>query len=103
MINGNWIAEAINIIRSGMAQRLDRDGVTVYACGNIVRIDVKNTATVEKISQNCDEAEREGQMDGMMHLAQSLESRYAYYDKNDMIPIKTVFEDINEIINKTKR
>lgn len=36
-----WIVEAIETIRSGVADKLEKNNVKVYQCGNIIRIDIK--------------------------------------------------------------
>lgn len=41
-ITAEWIVEAINIINSGIANKLEKEGITVYKCGTIIRIDVKS-------------------------------------------------------------
>lgn len=41
IVEASWIAQAVRIIRSGLAQKVEKDGVTVYSCGKIIRIDVK--------------------------------------------------------------
>lgn len=40
-ITADWLVEAINIINSGVATKLEKNGVTVYRCGTIIRIDIK--------------------------------------------------------------
>ena len=40
-INAAWIAWAINTVKSGKVQKLEQNGVIVYSCGKIIRIDVK--------------------------------------------------------------
>ena len=47
-INSKWIILAVNTIKSGLAQKLEKDGVTVYSCGKIIRIDIKETVEVEE-------------------------------------------------------
>ena len=47
-INSQWIVQAINAIKSGLAQKLEKGGVTVYSCGKIIRIDIKETVEVEE-------------------------------------------------------
>ena len=46
-INLKWIVQAVNAIKNGLAQKLEKDGVTVYSCGKIIRIDIKETVEVE--------------------------------------------------------
>ena len=47
-INSKWIVQAINAIKNGLAQKLEKDGVTIYQCGKIIRIDVKQDCEVEE-------------------------------------------------------
>lgn len=47
-INSQWIVQAVNAIKSGLAQKLEKGGVTVYSCGKIIRIDIKETVEVEE-------------------------------------------------------
>jgi hypothetical protein len=46
MINAKWIVQAVNAIKSGLAQKLEKDGVTVYSCGKVIRIDIKKEIEV---------------------------------------------------------
>lgn len=46
-LTAEWILDAVKIVRDGTAQKLEKDGVTVYSCGKIVRIDVKAAALDE--------------------------------------------------------
>lgn len=46
-ISSKWIAQAINAIKSGLAKKLEKDGVIVYQCGTIIRIDIKDGVEVE--------------------------------------------------------
>lgn len=48
MITAKWIVQAVNAIKSGLAAKLEKDGVTVYKCGKIIRIDIKETTEVEE-------------------------------------------------------
>ena len=41
MIDSKWLNAAIDTIRKGIADKLEKDGVTVYRCGKIIRIDIK--------------------------------------------------------------
>lgn len=41
MIDATWLNQAIKVIRRGIAQKLEKDGVIVYKCGTIIRIDIK--------------------------------------------------------------
>ena len=47
-VNSKWIVQAINAIKNGLAQKLEKDGVTVYSCGKVIRIDIKETVEVEE-------------------------------------------------------
>lgn len=47
-INSKWIVQAIQAIKNGLAQKLEKDGVIVYQCGTIIRIDIKNSVEVEE-------------------------------------------------------
>lgn len=47
MIDAKWIVKAVEIIKSGVADRLDKDGVIVYRCGKIIRIDIKDQKGLE--------------------------------------------------------
>ena len=40
----NWtnIANAVEVIKMGICNRCDVDGVIVYKCGTVIRIDIKN-------------------------------------------------------------
>ena len=46
-MTANWIIQAVNAIKNGLAQKLEKDGVTVYSCGNIIRINIKKNVEVE--------------------------------------------------------
>ena len=41
MIDMKWLQKAINTIKSGIANRLSKDNVTIYRVGKIIRIDIK--------------------------------------------------------------
>lgn len=47
-ISAKWIAQAVKVIKDGLAQKLEKDGVTVYSCGKIVRVDIKESVEVEE-------------------------------------------------------
>lgn len=47
MINSNWIVFAINTIKSGCVDKMEKGGVTVYSCGKVIRIDIKKDVEVE--------------------------------------------------------
>lgn len=36
-----WLQKAIDTIRSGIADKLSKDNITVYRVKNIIRIDIK--------------------------------------------------------------
>ena len=40
-LDAEWLNKAIEVISSGIASRLTKDDVTVYKCGEIIRIDIK--------------------------------------------------------------
>ena len=40
-LDAEWLNKAIEVISSGIASRLTKDDVTVYKCGDLVRIDIK--------------------------------------------------------------
>ena len=46
-IDWNKIQQAVEVIKSGICNRCDVDGVIVYKCGTIIRIDIKNIFTEE--------------------------------------------------------
>lgn len=48
MITAKWIVQAVNAIKIGLATKLEKYGVTVYKCGTIIRIDIKETMEVEE-------------------------------------------------------
>ena len=41
MLDAEWIVKAVELIREGVASRLEKGGVVVYKCGTIIRIDIK--------------------------------------------------------------
>ena len=47
-VNSKWMVQAINAIKNGLAQKLEKDGVTVYSCGKVIRIDIKETVEVKE-------------------------------------------------------
>lgn len=47
-MTANWIVQAVKAIKSGLAQKLEKGGVTVYSCGKIIRIDVKDSVELEE-------------------------------------------------------
>ena len=46
-ISTSWMVWAINSIKNGQAKRLENDGIVVYSCGTIIRIDIKNNDILE--------------------------------------------------------
>lgn len=48
MITAKWITKAVKAIKDGLAQKLEKDGVIVYKCGKIIRIDIKESVEVEE-------------------------------------------------------
>lgn len=52
-INAEWIVKAVKVVKSGLAQKLEKDGVTVYSCGKIIRIDIKASAVAEEHLDDC--------------------------------------------------
>lgn len=48
MIDSKWIVQAVNAIKSGLANKLEKDGITVYSCGTIIRIDIKKNIEVKE-------------------------------------------------------
>ena len=47
-LNSEWIIKAVSAIKSGLAQKLEKDGVIVYSCGKVIRVDIKETVEVEE-------------------------------------------------------
>lgn len=45
-ISARWIIRAVNDIKSGFFKRLEKDGVVVYQCGTIIRIDIKGNINI---------------------------------------------------------
>lgn len=41
MINAEWLVKAVQTIESGLCDKLEKDNITVYRCGKIIRIDIK--------------------------------------------------------------
>lgn len=40
-LNCEWILKAVETIKSGMFDKLEKDNVLVYRCGKVIRIDIK--------------------------------------------------------------
>lgn len=36
-----WFVSALTAIRSGVADKLEKGGITIYKCGKIIRVDIK--------------------------------------------------------------
>ena len=43
MIDEAWLLKAIETIHSGIADKLQKDNITIYRVKNIIRIDVKES------------------------------------------------------------
>lgn len=41
-MNAEWILKAMETIKSGLCEKLEKGNITVYKCGKIIRIDIKN-------------------------------------------------------------
>lgn len=41
MIDTEWLKVAINTIKQGIANKLEKDNITIYRVKNIIRIDIK--------------------------------------------------------------
>ena len=41
MINAEWLNKALESIKSGLCDKLEKDNITVYRCGKVIRIDIK--------------------------------------------------------------
>lgn len=76
-INGNKIIETVKAIRRGNFNEVEFDDVKIYSCGNIVRIDIKNTAELDAAEQNGIE---EGAKRFAFRLESRLEETYGKYD-----------------------
>ena len=40
-LNAEWLVKAVETIESGLCNKLEKDNITVYRCGRIIRIDIK--------------------------------------------------------------
>lgn len=40
-MDSQWIEKAVQTIKDGIADKLEKDNVKVYRCGNVIRIDIK--------------------------------------------------------------
>lgn len=41
-MDAEWIVKAVEAIKSGFVDKLEKDCVTVYRCGKVIRVDIKN-------------------------------------------------------------
>lgn len=41
MIDAEWISKAIETVKSGLCEKLEKGNIVVYKCGKIIRIDIK--------------------------------------------------------------
>ena len=41
MIDTNWLLDALDAIKNGLADKLCKDNITVYRVKNVIRIDIK--------------------------------------------------------------
>lgn len=41
MLDAGWIVKAVELVREGVASRVEKNGVVVYRCGTIIRVDIK--------------------------------------------------------------
>ena len=41
MINAEWIIKAVETIKSGLFDKLEKDNIIVYRCGKIIWVDIK--------------------------------------------------------------
>lgn len=40
-MNAEWLVKAVKTIKSGIADKLTKDNITVYRVGTIIRVDIK--------------------------------------------------------------
>ena len=43
MIDTTWLLKAVEIIRSGIADKLQNGNITIYKVKNIIRVDIKES------------------------------------------------------------
>ena len=36
-----WLSKAVDLIKEGMANRLEKDNIVVYKAGTVIRVDIK--------------------------------------------------------------
>ena len=41
MINAEWIIKAVETIKRGLCDKLEKDNIIVYRCGKTIRVDIK--------------------------------------------------------------
>ena len=46
-MNAEWILKAMETIKSGLCEKLEKGNITGYKCGKIIRIDIKNALEYE--------------------------------------------------------
>lgn len=42
-LDAEWLERAVEAIKGGLADKLERGNATVYKCGKIIRVDIKIT------------------------------------------------------------
>ena len=40
-VKSEWIVKAIEIIKSGLCDKLEKDNILIYRCGKVIRVDIK--------------------------------------------------------------
>lgn len=40
-MDAEWILKAVETVKSGLCEKLEKGNITVYRCGKIIRIDIK--------------------------------------------------------------
>lgn len=40
-MDAQWILKAVEAVKSGLCEKLEKGNITVYKCGKIIRIDIK--------------------------------------------------------------
>lgn len=40
-MDAQWILKALEAVKSGLCEKLEKGNITVYKCGKIIRIDIK--------------------------------------------------------------
>ena len=36
-----WLSKAVNLIKEGIADKLEKDNIVVYKAGSVIRVDIK--------------------------------------------------------------